>query len=546
MGTSQKFNLVIISVLILAGMGCKPPGVQALYKGEGLLNKGDSKAAVLQFEEAVKLLPKEWRAWNYLGLALHRSGDLEEADQVYRKAAEAAGERRRSPNDPAFVLYFNRGRLALDRDQLVDAQKQLHTFASEKRSFSSLYWLSEAFSRNGHLSEAETTMQEALKLKSDSPVALNRLGIIQIKLNKPAEAIERFKNALEHKEGFSEAQLNLALTYYRYTPEFFPDRDVLALEAFKAYISLSSEPQPDIQIMVGQLEARLISEPSASETNLIASLPLRGTNTVLPLSPAPRGDSNLVIEIPPTSNTNALILTKVPEVTTQTHPEEESVPVNPAPPVDPPKKEGEPPQLASKVDLPQITHHTDATKGFKVPELPEVARYRYLKPERPLPGEVQDPKRLKAIFDQAFHQHRLQELDGAIAGYRKVLKENPAYQQAYVNIALALQVQGEVKESLPIYEKALAINPLSKVTRHGFATALNRSEYYVDAAREYQKLLEVYRDYVPAHLGLAVIYSEHLKVPEQAESHYRRILELNPQHPEAASIRRWLFNNSQR
>ena len=126
-----------------------------------------------------------------------------------------------------------------------------------------------------------------------------------------------------------------------------------------------------------------------------------------------------------------------------------------------------------------------------MPEMPGVARYQYVKPERPLPIAVQDPKRLKAIFDQAFHQHRLKELDEAIAGYHKVLEVNPAHQQAYVNIALAMQVQGEVKKSLPIYEKALAINPLSKVTRHGFATALNRSEYYVDAAREFQKLLEV-------------------------------------------------------
>ena len=218
----------------------------------------------------------------------------------------------------------------------------------------------------------------------------------------------------------------------------------------------------------------------------------------------------------------------------------------PSPAVAPPTKEAVPPRKATKVDPPQIAHRPDEGKAFKVPEVPGVARYQYVKPERPLPIAVQDPKRLKAIFDQAFHQHRLKELDEAIAGYHKVLEVNPAHQQAYVNIALAMQVQGEVKKSLPIYEKALAINPLSKVTRHGFATALNRSEYYVDAAREFQKLLEVYQDYAPAHLGLAVIYSEHLKVPEQAEGHYRRILELNPQHPEAANIRQWLFNNNQR
>ena len=322
----------------------------------------------------------------------------------------------------------------------------------------------------------------------------------------------------------------------------------MALESFKAYIDLNSKAHPHVQIMTDQLQSRLNPEPepSVSETNLTASLPLRDTNTV-PSLVTDLGKTNLVIEIPPVGSTNAIAQTKVPKATLQVLPQKEAPPINPNPPVEPPQKEVAPPQLASKVDdTPSITHRPDSPKGFKVPELPGVVRYRYLKPERPLPEAVSDPKRLKAIFDQAFHHHRLQELDEAIAGYRKVLKENPAHQQAYVNIALAMQVQGEVKESLPIYEKALAINPLSKVTRHGFATALNRSEYYIDAAREFQKLLEVYRDYVPAHLGLAVIYSEHLKVPEQAEIHYRRILELNPQHPEAANIRQWLFNNSRR
>ncbi len=545
MGTRQKFNLFITLVLVVAGIGCKPPGVQALYKGEELLERGEPKAAVVQFKEAVKQLPNEWRAWNYLGLALHRTGDLTGAEQAYRQAVEVAGERRRSPNDPAFVLYFNMGRLGLDRDQLVDSEKSLHTYASEKQSFYSLFWLSEAFRRNGHWSEARVTLERAIKLKSNSPEAWNRMGIIQLKLNKPVEAIASFKNALEHKKDFSEAQLNLALAYYRYTPESFPDREALALESFKAYIDLNSKPHPHVQIMTDQLQSRLNPEPSVSETNLTASLPLRDTNTV-PSSVTDLGKTNLVIEIPPVGSTNAIAQTKVPKATLQVLPQKEAPPINPNPPVEPPQKEVAPPQLASKVESSSITHRPDSPKGFKVPELPGVVRYRYLKPERPLPEAVSDPKRLKAIFDQAFQQHRLQELDKAIAGYRKVLKENPAHQQAYVNIALAMQVRGEVKESLPIYEKALAINPLSKVTRHGFAAALNQSEYYIDAAREFQKLLEVYRDYVPGHLGLAVIYSEHLKVPEQAESHYRRILELNPQHPEAANIRQWLFNNDQR
>mgnify|MGYP001288283910 CR=1 FL=1 len=439
------------------------------------------------------------------------------------------------------------GRLGLDRDQLVDSEKLLHTYASEKQSFYSLFWLAEAFRRNAHWSEAEVTLQRAFKLKSDSPVALNRMGIIQLKLNKPVESIASFKKALELKEDFAEAQLNLALTYHRYVPASLAGREALALEAFKAYIHLNPEPHPDVQLMADQLDSKLSPASVSSETatNLIVALPRQGTNIVSSSLAAP-GTTNLVVEIPPANNTNETTLAEIPRTAIQRPPEVPPLPENSSPPFAPPIKKDHPPQKKAKIDPPQIAHRPDDSKVFKAPEVPGVARYQYVKPKRPVPGTIEDPKRLKSIFDQAFHRHRLQELDEAIAGYRKVLEENPAHQQAYVNIALAMQVRGKVKESLPIYEKALAINPLSKVTRHGFASALNRSEYYVDAAREFHKLLEVYQDYVPAHLGLAVIYSEHLKVPEQAEGHYRRILELNPQHPEAANIRQWLFNNNQR
>ena len=43
-----------------------------MFEGEARLKAGEPKQAVAQFEKAVKLLPGEWRAWNYLGLARHR------------------------------------------------------------------------------------------------------------------------------------------------------------------------------------------------------------------------------------------------------------------------------------------------------------------------------------------------------------------------------------------------------------------------------------------------------------------------------------------
>ena len=109
MGTRQKFQVVALCGLLLAGLGCQPPGARAMFEGEARLKAGEAKQAVAQFEKAVKLLPGEWRAWNYLGLARHRAGDLDGAHKAFQSAMEMAGERRDSPEDAAFVLKFNTG-----------------------------------------------------------------------------------------------------------------------------------------------------------------------------------------------------------------------------------------------------------------------------------------------------------------------------------------------------------------------------------------------------------------------------------------------------
>ena len=79
MGTRQKFQVIAVCGLLLVGLGCQPPGARAMFEGEARLKAGEPKQAVAQFEQAVKLLPGEWRAWNYLGLARHRAGDLDGA-----------------------------------------------------------------------------------------------------------------------------------------------------------------------------------------------------------------------------------------------------------------------------------------------------------------------------------------------------------------------------------------------------------------------------------------------------------------------------------
>ena len=542
MGTRQKFQVIAVCGLLLV-LGCQPPGARALFEGEARLKAGEPKLAIAQFEKAVKLLPGEWRAWNYLGLARHRAGDLDGAHEAFQRAMEMAGERRDSPEDASFVLKFNTGRLAIDRERLADAKTELHAYSiSAEPSFHAYFWLGEVYRKEMNWASASTEYQKALAQDDHSAVAHNRLGMAQLWMIQPSEAAKSFEAALKRNPDFVQAHLNLAMTYQWY----LPGNDAKALEAFQQYLQLTREPAPGVQALADALQAKVRPNPAPVppivETNqLTAVWSPQGTNAaitnlVIEIPPATNAvPTNSVVEIPPATNKPPVRVTQVRPSLTNRPPVEVT-----APPVTPTNR---PPVKIAKTT---VTQPSVAPEKTEVKAVPGVVRYRYVKPKRPEPGAVVDPEGLTKMFEKALHQHRINELDAAIDGYRKVLQVNPAYQQAYVNIALALQVQGEVKQALPVYEKALAINPFSKVTRHGFASALSRSEYYVDAAKEFHGLLDLYKNDLSAHLALGGLYSDHLKDPDKASVHFRKVLELSPQHPQATGIRQWLFNHSQR
>jgi hypothetical protein len=48
---------------------------------------------------------------------------------------------------------------------------------------------------------------------------------------------------------------------------------------------------------------------------------------------------------------------------------------------------------------------------------------------------------------------------------------------------------------------------------------------------------------VRAHFALANLYSQQLGQPGKARAHYLRLLELDPQHPQATAVRYWLEAN---
>jgi Flp pilus assembly protein TadD len=58
--------------------------------------------------------------------------------------------------------------------------------------------------------------------------------------------------------------------------------------------------------------------------------------------------------------------------------------------------------------------------------------------------------------------------------------------------------------------------------------------------RELEKLLATYPNDPRAHLALGNLYAQQFGQPAKARPHYQKVLEVDPQNPQAGSIHYWL------
>jgi tetratricopeptide (TPR) repeat protein len=167
-------------------------------------------------------------------------------------------------------------------------------------------------------------------------------------------------------------------------------------------------------------------------------------------------------------------------------------------------------------------------------------RYRYLSPPAPAPGNRAEAERFLAAGVRDQERNRLSE---AMESYRQGLKADPAFFDAHYNLGVAAQQAGDLSQCLRAYEYALAINPASVKARFNFAVALQKAGYPRDAANELEKVLADSPAEARAHFTLGNLCAQQLGEPARAREHYLRLLELEPQHPQATAVRYWLEAN---
>ncbi len=190
----------------------------------------DTKGALAAYRRAVELDPDDAAGWTWLGHLLHRTGELAQAEEAYRKVL-ALGEAHQDKEEQAWALgnlgnvYQTRGELDKTEEMYRKALALNEALGSKEGMAIQYGNLGVVAYTRGELDKAEEMyrksleISEALGLKEATARQYGNLGIvydIRGELDKAEEMYRKalaLNEALGHKEGMAANYTNLGIVY---------------------------------------------------------------------------------------------------------------------------------------------------------------------------------------------------------------------------------------------------------------------------------------------------------------------------------------------
>jgi Flp pilus assembly protein TadD len=262
LATKNRAGALLVSLLAIAVMfsACAPPGPRALLDGKELLEAGQTAEAIAELRTATTLMPTNAAAWNYLGVAYHRSGQWTNAAAAYSQALRF--------NRDLLDVRFNLGCLWLDQNNPEAAKEDLFAYTS-RRPNDGVGWvkLGSAQLQTRDLVAAEKSFREALRVEPGDVVALNGLGLVFAQRNRPREAVETFAAVVKLQPDYRPALLNLATVLQQQN-----DR-AAALQRYREYLAL--QPRDGdweaVSALVRALEPPVVAPTRPAPTNSVVA-----------------------------------------------------------------------------------------------------------------------------------------------------------------------------------------------------------------------------------------------------------------------------------
>ncbi|WCJ59108.1 tetratricopeptide repeat protein [Fontisphaera persica] len=490
--------------------GCSPPGVKDLLEGDRLLREGQYHEAIKPLQKATALMPHHALAWNHLGFAQHHAGLPDGAETAYRKALTL--------NPSLAAARWNLGCLCLELGRPADAAQHFGSVAlldTKNPDYQLMHAI--ALVRAGKADEAERLFKNLLAARGAQIEAMNGLAIAQWMRNRPQEAAATLQNVLQIAPQHRPATLNLAILNHAHL-----GNKPLALKLYQRYLSFT--PEPPFRAQVAQVAARLEAElqvpsfPAPAMTN--AATP--------PLPPAVTSAPPAVVLPPPAPRTNVMAA-----ATNAAPPAAQSRTNRPAP-VEPPAVSG---RAATAAPQAQVLTPSPASETAAPPPPGAARRYTYLRPPKPQAG---DRAQAMTHYQAGEAARAAQRWGEAQKHYEAAIKADPSFYEAHAMLGRVALENRDWPRALSAYEQALVIQPEAAGTRFNFALALHQAGFAADAVAEFERFYEAQPQETNGRMFVANIYLQELHDVPKARAHYQRLLELQPNHPQAAALREWL------
>jgi len=120
------------------------------------------------------------------------------------------------------------------------------------------------------------------------------------------------------------------------------------------------------------------------------------------------------------------------------------------------------------------------------------------------------------------------EYDKAIAEGDRAVALGPSTWLAHYLYAMALVYAGRPEEAIPLFQKAIRLNPFGPSPLYSnFSIALRNTGRFEEAVSEFKKAIQLSPDNISAHLGLAGTYIM-MGREKEARAEAAEVLRINP------------------
>jgi len=117
--------------------------------------------------------------------------------------------------------------------------------------------------------------------------------------------------------------------------------------------------------------------------------------------------------------------------------------------------------------------------------------------------------------------------DKAIKEFKKALKICPEYEEAKLNLALALELGGQFDLAIKNYFKIIESHPENVAAYNALGSLYIKMEMYSKAIKTFRQLLKINKEYSRAYLGIAISFDK-MNSNTDSMRYYKKYIKLKP------------------